>query len=241
MDQRGTTWSATCLARPSAPGPSVARVRLPTRGTTYPLVLLLVIVTYAVSLAAEGLLGASVAAFLQVAAVSLSLRHSGASRKVVGLSLSLLLFATVAVVVVALVPAVTKVPTTAALWALYTLNAALYVIAPLSILRDVASATRVDGDMIVGTVAAYLQIGILFAFVYRLLAGLTTAFPTPVHTADLLFFSFVTLSTTGYGNLVPVGWAAETTAVIEVVIGQFFLIAAVGKIVTVWVPRRREQ
>jgi hypothetical protein len=214
---------------------------MPSRRTTYPTVLLLVIVTYAVSLAVAGLLGAAVAAFLQVATVSLSLRHSGADRRVLGLSLTLLVIATFVVVGVALAPSVTRVPAEVGVWAVYLLNTLLYVIAPVSILRDVASSREVDGDMLVGSVAAYLQIGILFAFIYRLIDAVTPSFSTPVDTGDLLFFSFVSLSTTGYGDVVPTGWAAETASVVEIVVGQFFLVAAVGKIVTAWVPRRREQ
>ncbi|MGE3289509.1 MAG: ion channel [Pseudonocardia sp.] len=214
---------------------------MPTQWTTYPSVLLLVIVTYAVSLAVDGLRGAVVAAFLQVATVSLSLRHSGAGRRIVWLSIGLLVIATVAVVGVALAPSVTKVPPTVAAWAVYLLNTLLYVIAPVSILRDVASSREVNGDMLVGSVAAYLQIGILFAFIYRLIDAVTPSFSTSVDTGDLLFFSFVSLSTTGYGDVVPIGWAAETASVVEIVIGQFFLVAAVGKIVTAWVPRGRER
>ena len=53
--------------------------------------------------------------------------------------------------------------------------------------------------------------------------------------------SLVLYRATGYGDVVPVGWAAETASVVEIVVGQFFLVAAMGKIVTAWVPRRREQ
>ena len=52
-----------------------------------------------------------------------------------------------------------------------------------------------------------------------------------------LFFSFVTLTTTGYGDLVPAGNPGQSFAVLEALLGQLFLITAVGKIVTVWRPR----
>jgi hypothetical protein len=52
-----------------------------------------------------------------------------------------------------------------------------------------------------------------------------------------LFFSFVTLTTTGYGNLVPAGNPGQSFAVLEALLGQLFLVTAVGKIVTVWRPR----
>ena len=50
----------------------------------------------------------------------------------------------------------------------------------------------------------------------------------------MLFFSFTTLTTTGYGNLVPAQNPGQTLAVSEMILGQLFLITALGKIVTAW-------
>ena len=55
--------------------------------------------------------------------------------------------------------------------------------------------------------------------------------------SDDLFFSFVTLTTTGYGNLVPAGNPGQSLAVFEALLGQLFLVTAVGKIVTAWRPK----
>jgi len=55
-----------------------------------------------------------------------------------------------------------------------------------------------------------------------------------------LFFSFVTMTTVGYGNLVPAANPGQTFAVLEAVIGQLFLVVAVGKIISS-LSRRRER
>jgi len=55
---------------------------------------------------------------------------------------------------------------------------------------------------------------------------------------QVLFFSFTTLTTTGYGNLVPYQNPGQTLAVSEMMLGQLFLIAGMGKIVTAWQPKR---
>ena len=47
----------------------------------------------------------------------------------------------------------------------------------------------------------------------------------------------MTLTTTGYGNLVPAGNPGQSMAVLEALVGQLFLVTAVGKIVTAWRPR----
>jgi hypothetical protein len=55
--------------------------------------------------------------------------------------------------------------------------------------------------------------------------------------AQTLFFSFTTLTTTGYGNLVPANEPGQSLAVTEMILGQLFLITAVGKVVSAWRPR----
>ena len=48
----------------------------------------------------------------------------------------------------------------------------------------------------------------------------------------------MTLTTTGYGNLVPATNPGQSLAVMEAVLGQLFLVTAVAKIITAWKPRR---
>jgi hypothetical protein len=55
---------------------------------------------------------------------------------------------------------------------------------------------------------------------------------------QILFFSFTTLTTTGYGNLVPAANPGQTVAVAEMLLGQLFLITAFGKVVSAWQPAR---
>ena len=55
---------------------------------------------------------------------------------------------------------------------------------------------------------------------------------------QILFFSFTTLTTTGYGNLVPAANPGQTFAVAEMLIGQLFLITTFGKLVNAWRPAR---
>jgi voltage-gated potassium channel Kch len=56
-----------------------------------------------------------------------------------------------------------------------------------------------------------------------------------------LFFSFVTMTTVGYGNLVPAANPGQTFAVVEAVTGQLFLVVAVGKVINSFVPRRGQR
>jgi voltage-gated potassium channel Kch len=121
-------------------------------------------------------------------------------------------------------------------------SALLYFVAPLAVLRDIGSRLVVDQETVLGAIAAYLIAGMFFAYAYRAIGILQT---TPFFGADgpgdvsqVLFFSFVTLTTTGYGDLVPATNPGQTLAIAEAVLGQLFLVTAVAKIITAWKPKR---
>jgi hypothetical protein len=117
----------------------------------------------------------------------------------------------------------------------------LYVVAPFSIIRHIVFRREVDRETMLGVLAAYLLFGMAFAFAYRFLAevqgGPFFGGQGEGTIADDLFFSFVTLTTTGYGNLVPEGNPGQSIAVLEALLGQLFLVTAVAKIVSMWRPR----
>lgn len=115
----------------------------------------------------------------------------------------------------------------------------LYLVAPLSIVRDIFSRPTIDGRTLLGAVAAYLMIGMFFAFLYTSVAQILSSAPFfsdgAADTApNFLFFSFVTLTTTGYGNLVPAANPGQSLAVLEMIVGQLFLVTAVAKIISNW-------
>jgi hypothetical protein len=121
----------------------------------------------------------------------------------------------------------------------------LYVLAPFSIARHVAQRKKIDLETFLGALAAYLLLGMAFAFCYQFLGDVQSSpfFGEPTgdgSVAENLFFSFITLTTTGYGNLVPAQNPGQSLAVLEALVGQLFLVTAVAKIVSVWQPRGRE-
>ena len=54
-----------------------------------------------------------------------------------------------------------------------------------------------------------------------------------------MFFSYTTLTTTGYGNLVPAGTVGQSFAVLEMLVGQIFMVTLVAGLVGLWRPRGR--
>jgi Ion channel len=209
-------------------------------GDSYGLVLLLVVVTYVVSVSVTQTRAASIVLTVQLATVWLTLRTSQA-RPVVR---------RVADIVLCLAAAVAVASFFAhnpgnELGGIFTVCCLLYLIAPLSIVRHLIIRPQIDTETLLGAVAAYLLIGMFFAFAYNA-AGQFGTVPFfgaggPGSLSQDLFFSFVTMTTVGYGSLVPAANPGQTFAVLEAVTGQLFLIVAVGKVISVLQPRRGDR
>jgi Ion channel len=128
---------------------------------------------------------------------------------------------------------------------IFTVSCVLYLIAPFSIVRDLVTRPAIDRETLLGAVAAYVLIGMFFAFAYKAAGefGSVPFFGTdgPGSLSQDLFFSFVTMTTVGYGNLVPAANPGQSLAVVEALIGQLFLVVAVGKIINSFTPQRRKR
>jgi hypothetical protein len=203
---------------------------------SYGLLLLMIIATYVLATTLSERWGATVLLFAQIATVRLALRTSLARRGL--LAVANVLFA------VAGVGAVANLFTdhdTVLRSCVFMAASVLYLVAPVSIVRHIGYRREVDQETMLGALAAYLLIGMAFAFVYRFVGsvqgGSFFGADGDGNVSQDLFFSFVTLTTTGYGNLVPAGNPGQSLAVLEALLGQLFLVTAVAKIVTAWRPR----
>jgi voltage-gated potassium channel Kch len=102
----------------------------------------------------------------------------------------------------------------------------------------------VDFRTILGAISVYALLGLLFAFLYFAVGRWNDSeFFTGVaesRSSDYLFFSYTTLTTTGYGNLIPAGTVGQSFAVFEMLVGQIFLITLVAGLVSLWRPGGRK-
>ncbi len=207
---------------------------------SYGLVLLLVVVTYVVSVSVTEARAASIVLTVQLATVWLTLRTSQAHRMV-------RLVADIVLCLTAIVAGLSFFMHKPGdqLGGIFTVCCLLYLIAPFSIVRHLIMRRQIDTETLLGAVAAYLLIGMFFAFAYKAAGEFgSVPFFGPAGDGSLsqdLFFSFVTMTTVGYGNLVPAANPGQTFAVLEAVVGQLFLVVAVGKIISSMRPRRGER
>ena len=117
----------------------------------------------------------------------------------------------------------------------------LFGVFAVVILTDVLRPGRISSDKIYGAICVYLSLGFLWMYIYSLLAsgnpgafnGLSSETPTN-HVArllDLRYYSFITLATVGYGDIVPRSVAARTFATLEAIVGQFYIAILVARLV----------
>jgi hypothetical protein len=118
----------------------------------------------------------------------------------------------------------------------------LLVVVLFQTLRD-GPVTR---HRIQGAIAAYLLLGIAWAHAYALVALLHPgAFSGAVSVGDgprvFVYFSFVTLTTVGYGDILPVHPTARSLAILEAVTGPLYLAILVARLVSLGVSPGSER
>jgi hypothetical protein len=109
------------------------------------------------------------------------------------------------------------------------------------VLSLVFHATRVTSDTIAGAIAAYLLVGLTFAFCYQLIniidpgafRGVTDAagFNGLTGSFDSYYYSFVTLTTLGFGDISPIARPAQVFTTLEALTGQLYLAVLIARLV----------
>ncbi len=118
----------------------------------------------------------------------------------------------------------------------YGISALLVLAAPVAIVRGVIQRGVIDGRTILAALSIYVLAGMLWAFI-ELTIQAAISQPFFVQTAkgttsDFLYFSFVTLTTTGYGDLTAAGGLERALAVLEAMFGQIYLVTVVAVLIT---------
>lgn len=109
-----------------------------------------------------------------------------------------------------------------------------------AILRQTFAPGRVTLRRIEGALAAYLLVGLIFASAYDALNTLAPGaferggvpLPSTPRSGEFLFFSVITLTTTGYGDIVPVHPVARSLAMLQVITGTLFTTVLLARLVS---------
>ncbi len=165
---------------------------------------------------------------LEVAIVALE--RTGASRVIRRAGIAIVVLATA---VAATIPVLHAGRTGSLEQVAAGLFALLLLVTPVLVVIRLMLRPRITIDTLAGALTAYLQIGIFFGALYLFVALVTEPSPffaqtaTPVY-SDFEYFSFITMTTVGYGDLTPASRIGQTLTTFEAVIGQVFLVTVVA-------------
>lgn len=133
--------------------------------------------------------------------------------------------------------------TTVSSWVSTVAAASFLGYAVVAIFLYLAKQHEVTIDMIMAAASEYVLIGILFAVLYNFVEA---AYPgsfnftgAETNRPGFLYFSFVTLTTTGYGDLLPLSPQARSLAALEAVVGQLYIAITVALLVSAYGTGRK--
>jgi hypothetical protein len=119
----------------------------------------------------------------------------------------------------------------------------LVLLAPVAIVHRIIRHETVGIETILGSICVYVLIAIAFAGIY---GAINEAEPQGFfaqkiepNNVDFLYFSFITLTTVGYGDLSPGTSMGRVTVTFEAVAGQIFLVTLVARLVSLYGNKQR--
>jgi hypothetical protein len=133
-------------------------------------------------------------------------------------------------------------------WRAYHATAVpFYVLVTITILSYVLGGDEVTADKLYGAVSVYLMMGLTWGTAYNLIhqANPASFYVDPAimpqgitRWSDLMYFSFVTLTTLGYGDILPVTSQTRSLAFLEAASGILFIAILVARLVSMYSGRR---
>jgi hypothetical protein len=114
-------------------------------------------------------------------------------------------------------------------------------------LRFILRAPRVNSEVICAGMSVYLLLGLMWMFAYLLVARAVpdafafTAGPAAgqsLHLHNAFYFSFITLSTVGYGDIIPVSNVARMLAAMEAITGTLYVAVLISRLVALYSSER---
>jgi len=123
------------------------------------------------------------------------------------------------------------------------LNLLFFVIVTVVILSQAFRARTITRETVAGAICAYLLIGLMWAEVFSIIENVSPGSfssgavgPAGIPSARMqvghfTYYSFVTMTTLGYGDITPLSRPARSLATLEAIIGQLYLAVLIARLV----------
>ena len=121
------------------------------------------------------------------------------------------------------------------------------LLATFNAFRQIAVGNDISPNRIVGAVCVYLLLGVIWSIAYTVLEFLQpgsfkglTELVSSAWNVDWIYFSFVTITTLGYGDITPLTQTARSLTVAEAIVGQFYIAVLVAGLVSAYISSKRD-
>jgi len=127
------------------------------------------------------------------------------------------------------------------------LGVLLLAVVTFQLLRFILRAPRVDAEVLSAGVATYLMLALMWAMLYLLAASLipnafvlsdSVSASKTLDGFNALYFSFITLCTVGYGDIVPAAPVVRMLVVLEAVTGVLYMSVLIARLVTLYTSKQ---
>ena len=201
---------------------------------SYGLVLVLLILSFfASAVAGDDHFGRLASLLLLAATTWLALRASQVERRILRWAVTLIPLATAAAIVAGVLGSDDTARIVTA-----SLTGLLVLVAPVAIVKRLASHPVINLNTFYGAVCVYLLIAMFFASTFAVIGAASgqgyfaqVQPPAKASSTDYLYFSFTTITTVGYGDFTARSDVGRLTAVLEAIFGQLYLITVVALVV----------
>jgi hypothetical protein len=129
---------------------------------------------------------------------------------------------------------------------LFAISGLLSIAIPLALIGGLMRLVRLHGvtpQAVAGALTLYLLLGLVFAWIIGFVAKVdhTQYFAQQANasTSQIVYFSFAVLTTTGFGDLTAATHIGRALAVVEMLLGQLYLVTVIGVLVGNFAGRSR--
>ena len=117
-------------------------------------------------------------------------------------------------------------------------TALFFMYIAVMLLQKLFTTKEVDVNLILGAICVYLLIVVVWALIYSLIAALVPGSfefvgetVIPAHMMDFMYYSLVTMTTLGYGDITPLSAPAKSVAAMQALLGQIYIAIIIARLV----------